>query len=106
MSDETRERISATRARSARSSAENSPAPVSGEGPADSGGSQTYKCGCGTCDQARRDALAAAGDWTQAIFRPFIVCPDCGNKRCPRATHHDSPCSGSNEPGQDGSWYA
>ena len=62
-------------------------------------------CGCMTCDQARRDALAAAGDWIRAICRPFIVCPLCGNKRCPRATHHDNPCSGSNEPGQEGSWY-
>lgn len=36
----------------------------------------------------------------------FIVCPDCGNKRCPRATDHDLECTGSNEPGQNGSRYA
>lgn len=37
--------------------------------------------------------------------RTFIVCPDCGNKRCPRATHHDNPCTRSNESGQPGSDY-
>lgn len=34
---------------------------------------------------------------------PMIVCEICGNKRCPHATHHDNPCTGSNEPGQKGS---
>lgn len=33
----------------------------------------------------------------------MVVCPECGNKRCPRAYNHDNACSGSNEPGQDGS---
>ena len=33
----------------------------------------------------------------------FIVCPDCGNKRCPKATHHDNACTNSNAPGQAGS---
>jgi hypothetical protein len=36
---------------------------------------------------------------------PFIVCPTCGNKRCPRATDHRENCSGSNKPGQEGSIY-
>lgn len=35
----------------------------------------------------------------------FVVCPDCGNKRCPRANDHRNACSGSNEPGQEGSGY-
>jgi hypothetical protein len=35
--------------------------------------------------------------------RPFIVCRTCGNKRCPKATNHNLACSGSNEPGQQGS---
>lgn len=35
----------------------------------------------------------------------MILCPECGNKRCPRATHHDHACTGSNEPGQPGSIY-
>lgn len=35
----------------------------------------------------------------------FVVCPDCGNKRCPRANDHRNACTGSNEPGQKGSAY-
>jgi Zn finger protein HypA/HybF involved in hydrogenase expression len=36
----------------------------------------------------------------------MVLCPDCGNKRCPHATHHENACTGSNEPGQPGSSYA
>lgn len=35
----------------------------------------------------------------------FIVCPDCGNKRCPKAFNHALACTASNEPGQVGSSY-
>lgn len=35
----------------------------------------------------------------------FVVCPDCGNKRCPHANDHRQACTGSNEPGQEGSAY-
>lgn len=35
----------------------------------------------------------------------FVVCPDCGNKRRPRANDHRNACTGSNEPGQGGSAY-
>lgn len=35
----------------------------------------------------------------------FVVCPDCGNKRCPRANDHRNACTGSNEPGQEGIAY-
>lgn len=39
------------------------------------------------------------------IERPMFLCPMCGNKRCPKATDHELACSGSNSPGQPGSWY-
>lgn len=35
----------------------------------------------------------------------FSVCPECGNKRCPHANDHRNACTGSNEPGQEGSAY-
>lgn len=35
----------------------------------------------------------------------FIVCPECGNKRCPHATDHSLECTNSNEPGQKGSRF-
>lgn len=33
----------------------------------------------------------------------YVLCPQCGNKRCPKASHHGNACTGSNEPGQKGS---
>ena len=35
----------------------------------------------------------------------MIVCPICGNKRCPKASDHRLECTNSNEPGQKGSVY-
>lgn len=35
----------------------------------------------------------------------MVLCPTCGNKRCPRANDHRHDCTGSNEPGQPGSAY-
>jgi hypothetical protein len=35
----------------------------------------------------------------------MILCPDCGNKRCPKANDHRNACTGSNDPGQPGSAY-
>ena len=35
----------------------------------------------------------------------MILCPECGNKRCPRASDHTNACTNSNEPGQEGSRY-
>lgn len=32
----------------------------------------------------------------------MIVCPQCGNKRCPKAEWHGYQCTDSNEPGQVG----
>jgi hypothetical protein len=35
----------------------------------------------------------------------MIVCADCGNKRCPKATNHDNECTKSNDVMQPGSVY-
>ena len=35
----------------------------------------------------------------------MIVCPECGNKRCPKASDHRLTCTKSNQPGQAGSVY-
>lgn len=35
----------------------------------------------------------------------MFVCPECGNKRCPKATNHRLDCTGSNASGQPGSMY-
>lgn len=40
-------------------------------------------------------------------MRAFMVlCPDCGNKRCPKASDHSLACTESNDSGQSGSVYA
>lgn len=49
-------------------------------------------------------------DFTNDVKLPYssvrmILCPDCGNKRCPKATDHRNDCTNSNEPGQKGSRY-
>lgn len=48
-------------------------------------------CWCETC---RPITLADAR---------MVLCPVCGNKRCPHATHHANACTASNAPGQPGS---
>jgi prolyl-tRNA synthetase len=35
----------------------------------------------------------------------MLLCPKCGNKRCPKASDHNLECTNSNEPGQAGSVY-
>ncbi|WP_196208864.1 hypothetical protein [Citrobacter sp. Res13-Sevr-PEB04-36] len=69
-------------------------------------------------DEACRAAMLQAGNYpvttdcwcrtcrpvTMSDMR-FVVCPDCGNKRCPHANDHRNDCTGSNEPGQEGSAY-
>lgn len=63
-------------------------------------------CWCAECDETRRKAaLDAGGSFSAYISRCMILCPECGNKRCPRATSHDNACTGSNEPNQPGSAY-
>ena len=39
------------------------------------------------------------------LARTMIVCPVCGNKRCPHATDQALACTDSNEPDQPGSIY-
>jgi hypothetical protein len=59
-------------------------------------------CWCRRCEDARQALL---GEHALMLDRRLIVCPVCGNKRCPCATSHELPCTGSNEPGQKGSDY-
>jgi len=58
---------------------------------------------CGNCHMCLKDKTDERG-WPWLAQR-MILCPDCGNKRCPRATDHRLTCTNSNEPGQPGSCY-
>lgn len=61
------------------------------------------ECGCHKCVKARD----ASKPFAEQVFgTKMILCPECGNKRCPRATDHNNICTRSNEPGQPGSAYA
>jgi hypothetical protein len=51
-------------------------------------------CGCWRCLHERNEMRLR-----------MIVCPTCGNKRCPKASDHDLTCTGSNGAGQPGSVY-
>jgi len=61
-------------------------------------------CWCEACDKIESLKLAIVGVRVFGRVR-MILCPICGNKRCPRATDHRNACTGSNEPGQPGSSY-
>lgn len=54
---------------------------------------------------AGKDGCGCAACYPPGLNRVMHVCGDCGNKRCPRATHHAHYCTGSNESGQEGSSY-
>jgi hypothetical protein len=69
-------------------------------------------CGCETCSRRVGEVIATAdpkADFATKIannpVNRMIVCANCGNKRCPHATDHEEECSGSNDPGQEGSSY-
>jgi hypothetical protein len=53
-------------------------------------------CWCHTCNPI---------DWTKPESVYMRLCPDCGNKRCPKASDHNNECTNSNEPNQTGSIY-
>lgn len=61
-------------------------------------------CWCFQCDQDGLTNFPLLSALFSARQR-MNLCPQCGNKRCPRATNHRNDCTGSNEPGQDGSLY-
>lgn len=61
---------------------------------------------CLTCRDEWDERAKEAGVAPSFIaMRTMILCPECGNKRCPKATHHYHDCTGSNDSGQPGSAY-
>ncbi|MFE7744380.1 hypothetical protein [Nocardia sp. NPDC057455] len=63
-------------------------------------------CWCVYCDSEWRRVVTELDPDARELQRfHMIVCPVCGNKRCPRATYHEHDCTRSNESGQEGSVY-
>lgn len=60
------------------------------------------RCWCHTCNLDRPSEFSPGLPYASTVM---IVCPTCGNKRCPHATDHRNKCTGSNESGQAGSAY-
>lgn len=60
-----------------------------------------YTCYCYNCNRDRLDESTRL----PYVMTRMIVCPECGNKRCPHSTDHTLPCTNSNDPGQPGSRY-
>ena len=58
--------------------------------------------GCGNCHAC---LVGVIENHMPVTSQRMIVCPDCGNKRCPKASNHRHQCTGSNEPNQRGSIY-
>ena len=64
----------------------------------------TTNCGnCHRCLDGR--TVDIYGIRIPVVTTRMVLCPTCGNKRCPKATDHENGCTGSNEPGQRGSIY-
>ncbi len=63
---------------------------------------QAYLAPCGACHDCLHDPSLGFANPTASRM---ILCPTCGNKRCPKATNHKYDCTDSNEPGQFGSNY-
>ena len=63
------------------------------------------KCWCYNCLSQVYDEVDGEKLPYPITSYTFIVCPKCGNKRCPRATDHNLECTESNESGQEGSRY-
>lgn len=68
--------------------------------PIASGIIKKYKCWCYNCLNKIKNE-----NGLPVTASLFIVCPSCGNKRCPKATDHNLDCTSSNDPGQPGSRY-
>ena len=65
----------------------------------------TTPCECHRCIAENNLTVEMLGHAVPLSMAKMILCPVCGNKRCPHASDHRLPCTGSNDPGQPGSVY-
>ena len=65
------------------------------------------RCECHKCIEDNNLTVTLFGVMPVALSSvKMILCPKCGNKRCPKASNHRLECTGSNKPGQEGSVYS
>ena len=58
---------------------------------------------CNNCYECLKDKKEENG--LPKVATRMILCPICGNKRCPKAKDHNLDCTNSNDSGQPGSRY-
>lgn len=63
-------------------------------------GGVAEKYNCGNCHKCLEGVIE---NGFPVVATRMILCPECGNKRCPKASDHTLPCTNSNEPNQEGS---
>lgn len=63
------------------------------------------ECVCHRCIEENDVQCLLEGFSVPVNMCMMILCPICGNKRCPHASDHRLNCTNSNEPGQVGSVY-
>lgn len=63
------------------------------------------RCECHACIKEHDLRADCFGGALPLSASKMVLCPECGNKRCPKASNHRNTCTGSNEPGQAGSVY-
>lgn len=66
-------------------------------------GVEPPECGCITCLNESGIKCPVMGIPISNTF--MVLCPSCGNKRCPHATDHKNECTHSNTSGQKGSIF-
>lgn len=51
-------------------------------------------CWCAHCENAAKQRPVGWGEmtWIEAACDFMHLCPECGNKRCPRASWHGNAC--------------
>lgn len=66
-----------------------------------------WKCADRKLDEENKQNLSEEEKMKRFFRRNSFMrlCPECGNKRCPKASDHELACTNSNEPGQPGSVY-
>lgn len=67
-------------------------------------GENYHGCTCHKCIKENQVKLVDGSPFLLSS-QQMILCPECGNKRCPHASDHDLDCTNSNEPGQKGSIF-
>jgi hypothetical protein len=68
-------------------------------------GMMPLDCECHRCIKEKNLGLQGPFGFMPLSSSKMILCPRCGNKRCPKASDHELACTTSNSPGQPGSVY-